>query len=94
LDRHAPAALSQVLSLQPVFNDFLSYDERNADSLEFLISLVHGLIAEDTLITQLYKIVTIAIQNKEKSTNKITIKYQITIGTTNSQRVRRQRSIH
>jgi len=32
--------------------------------------------------------VTIATQNKEKSTNKITIKCQITIGTTNGQHVR------
>jgi len=40
------------------------------------------------LQTQLYKIVTIATQNKEKSMNKITIKCQIIIGTTNSQRVR------
>jgi len=40
------------------------------------------------LQTQLYKIVTIARQNKEKLTNKITVKCQITIGTTNSQRVR------
>jgi len=40
------------------------------------------------LQTQLYKIVMIATQNKEKLTNKITIKCQITIGMTNSQRVR------
>jgi len=41
------------------------------------------------LQTQLYnKIVTIATQNKDKSTNKITIKCQITIRTTNSQHVR------
>jgi len=40
------------------------------------------------LQTQLYKIVTIATQNKEKSMNKVTIKCQITIGTTNSLCVR------